>query len=191
MFPYRGNPKFNKCPNDIDYQIEADYSGLIAPGLANVAVAMGGKFGRLMNYGDGMYAGQFMGAMYAEAFFEKDLVKVIEAGSFTDAAARLDTPRSHVSRVIAQLEAELGVVLLEALHNRVPVVASRTGGITDIIDHDRTGVLVAPGDDAALAQALAADRPVLIEARVAPGGSARRAGLLAAMARAAEAAVGA
>jgi DNA-binding transcriptional LysR family regulator len=40
-------------------------------------------------------------------------VKVIEAGSFTDAAERLDTPRSHVSRVIAQLEAELGVVLLE------------------------------------------------------------------------------
>lgn len=40
-------------------------------------------------------------------------VKVIEAGSFTLAAERLDTPRSHVSRVIAQLEAELGVVLLE------------------------------------------------------------------------------
>ena len=36
-----GHPKFNKCPNDIDYQIEADYSGLIAPGLPNVAVAMG------------------------------------------------------------------------------------------------------------------------------------------------------
>lgn len=40
-------------------------------------------------------------------------VKVIEAGSFTSAADRLDTPRSHVSRVMAQLEAELGVVLLE------------------------------------------------------------------------------
>jgi LysR family transcriptional regulator for bpeEF and oprC len=40
-------------------------------------------------------------------------VKVIEAGSFTSAAERLDTPRSHVSRVIAQLEAELGAVLLE------------------------------------------------------------------------------
>ncbi|MDP1900157.1 MAG: 2-succinyl-5-enolpyruvyl-6-hydroxy-3-cyclohexene-1-carboxylic-acid synthase [Rubrivivax sp.] len=38
----------------------------------------------------------------------------------------------------------------------------------------------------ALAQALAADRAVLIEARVAPGGSARRATLLAAMAEAAE-----
>jgi 2-succinyl-5-enolpyruvyl-6-hydroxy-3-cyclohexene-1-carboxylate synthase len=43
----------------------------------------------------------------------------------------------------------------------------------------------------ALAQALAAERPMLIEARVAPGGSARRAGLLAAMAQAAEAAMGA
>jgi len=40
-------------------------------------------------------------------------VKVIDSGSFTAAAERLDTPRSHVSRVIAQLEAELGVVLLE------------------------------------------------------------------------------
>jgi hypothetical protein len=78
--PDSSHPKFNRCPNDIDYQIEADFSGLIAPGLPNVAVAMGEKFGRLMNYGDGMYAGQFMGAMYAEAFFEKDIVKVVEAG---------------------------------------------------------------------------------------------------------------
>jgi len=78
--PDSGHPQFNKCPNDIDYQIEADFSGLIAPGLPNVAIAMGEKFGRLMNYGDGMYAGQFMGAMYAEAFFEKDVVKIIEAG---------------------------------------------------------------------------------------------------------------
>ena len=78
--PDSSHPKFNKCPNDIDYQIEADYSGLIAPGLPNVAIALGEKFGRLMNYGDGMYAGQLMGAMYCEAFFEKDIVKVIEAG---------------------------------------------------------------------------------------------------------------
>jgi DNA-binding transcriptional LysR family regulator len=40
-------------------------------------------------------------------------VKVIEAASFTVAAERLETKRSHVSRVIAQLEAELGVTLLE------------------------------------------------------------------------------
>ncbi len=78
--PDSGHPQFNKCPNDIDYQIEADFSGLIAPGMPNTVIAMGEKFGRLMNYGDGMYAGQFIGGMYAEAFFEKDIVKVIEAG---------------------------------------------------------------------------------------------------------------
>jgi len=78
--PDCSHPKFNKCPNDIDYQIEADYSGLIAPGMPNVAIALGEKFGRLMNYSDGMYAGQFIGGMYAEAFFEDDLFKIIDAG---------------------------------------------------------------------------------------------------------------
>ncbi|HOX57626.1 MAG TPA: ADP-ribosylglycohydrolase family protein [Candidatus Paceibacterota bacterium] len=76
--PDSGHPKFNKCPNDIDYQIEADYSGLIAPGLPQFAIEMGEKFGRLMNYGDGMYAGQFVGALYAAAFFESDPVKIVE-----------------------------------------------------------------------------------------------------------------
>ncbi len=41
---------------------------------------MGGKFGRLTAYGDGMYGGQFMGGMYCEAFSEKDVLKVIGAG---------------------------------------------------------------------------------------------------------------
>ena len=78
--PDSSHPRFNKCPNDIDYQIEADYSGLIAPGMPNMAIWLGEKFGRLMNYGDGVYGGQFMGGMYAEAFFEDDPVKIVEAG---------------------------------------------------------------------------------------------------------------
>jgi len=78
--PDSGHPKFNRHADDIDYQIEADYSGLIAPGLPNVAIELGEKFGRLMNYGDGLYGGQFVGGMYAEAFFETDPVKIVEAG---------------------------------------------------------------------------------------------------------------
>ena len=70
--PDSGHPKFNKHADDIDYQIEADFSGLIAPGMPNVAIALGEMFGRLMNYGDGLYGGQFVGGMYAEAFFETD-----------------------------------------------------------------------------------------------------------------------
>jgi len=78
--PYSGYPTYNDHADDIDYQIEADYSGLIAPGMPQVAIELGEKFGRLMNYGDGVYGGQFVGAMYAEAFFEKDVGKIIEAG---------------------------------------------------------------------------------------------------------------
>lgn len=76
--PDSSHPQFNKCPNDIDYQIEADFSGLIAPGLPQAAIDLGEKFGRLMNYGDGMYAGQFVGALYAAAFFEREPVRIVE-----------------------------------------------------------------------------------------------------------------
>jgi hypothetical protein len=78
--PDSSHPSFNKCPNDIDYQIEADFAGLISPGLPNSVIALGETFGRLMNYGDGVYGGQFMGGLYAEAFFERELSKVIAAG---------------------------------------------------------------------------------------------------------------
>lgn len=78
--PDSGHPEFSKHSDDIDYQIEADYSGLIAPGMPNVVIELGEKFGRLMNYGDGVYGGQFVGAMYAEAFFETDIEKIILTG---------------------------------------------------------------------------------------------------------------
>lgn len=48
----------------------------------------------------------------------------------------------------------LGVVLLEAMNYSVPVVASNIGGITDIVQHESTGLLVPPGDEDALANAL-------------------------------------
>jgi glycosyltransferase involved in cell wall biosynthesis len=48
----------------------------------------------------------------------------------------------------------LGVVLLEAMNYAVPVIASEIGGITDIVQHERTGLLVPPGDEVALGRAL-------------------------------------
>lgn len=78
--PDSGHPQFNKHADDIDYQIESDYAGLISPGMPNSVIELGEKFGRLMNYGDGVYGGQFVGGMYAEAFFESDINKIIQAG---------------------------------------------------------------------------------------------------------------
>lgn len=78
--PDSGHPRFNKHADDIDYQIEADYSGIVAPGMPNTVIELGEKFGRLMNYGDGLYGGQFVGGMYAAAYFESDTEKIVRAG---------------------------------------------------------------------------------------------------------------
>lgn len=78
--PDSSHPKFSSRGNDIDYQIEADFSGIIAPGMPNAVIQLGEKFGRLMNYGDGVYGGQFVGGMYSEAYFEEDVEKIVEAG---------------------------------------------------------------------------------------------------------------
>jgi hypothetical protein len=78
--PASSHPKFHKGADWIDYQIEADYSGIIAPGLPNAVIELGDKFGRLMNYGDGVYGGMFVGGMYAEAYFENDIQKIVQAG---------------------------------------------------------------------------------------------------------------
>ena len=48
----------------------------------------------------------------------------------------------------------LGVVLIEALSYGKPVIASDVGGITDIIRHGETGLLVAAGDADALAASI-------------------------------------
>lgn len=48
----------------------------------------------------------------------------------------------------------LGVVLLEAMSYGIPVVASDTGGITDIVTNGETGLLVPPGDATALKTAI-------------------------------------
>ncbi|HUH12246.1 MAG TPA: glycosyltransferase family 4 protein [Longimicrobiales bacterium] len=48
----------------------------------------------------------------------------------------------------------LPTVLLEAAAAARPVVASRVGGVPEVVEHGRTGLLVPPGDPAALATAL-------------------------------------
>ncbi|HPQ96139.1 MAG: glycosyltransferase [Thiothrix sp.] len=48
----------------------------------------------------------------------------------------------------------LGVALLQAAAAGVPVIASRTGGIPEIVEHETNGLLVEPGDSAGLQQAI-------------------------------------
>jgi hypothetical protein len=75
-----GLPKYNAHANDIDFQIESDFIGLMAPGLFQSANALALRAGRVMNYGDGIYGGMFVSGMYASALFENDPRKVVEQG---------------------------------------------------------------------------------------------------------------
>lgn len=75
-----GHPKFNPHANDIDFQIECDFIGLISPGLPLAAEGMCNRAGHLMNYGDGVYGGVFVTAMYAAAFIENDVERIVELG---------------------------------------------------------------------------------------------------------------
>ena len=56
--------------------------------------------------------------------------------------------------VVPSIDEGLGLVAVEALLCEAPVVAFDSGGLRDIIQHEKTGLLVPPGDRAALASTL-------------------------------------
>jgi len=78
--PMSGHPLYNVHANDIDFQIEADFIGLMSPGLPRYSNLYCDRVGRVMNYGDGVYGGMFVCGMYSTAYFENDPRKVVEAG---------------------------------------------------------------------------------------------------------------
>ncbi len=45
-----------------------------------------------------------------------------------------------------------GLILFESFFSKIPIVASDTGGIPDVIKHEETGLLSPPGDEHALAK---------------------------------------
>ena len=76
--PQSGHPNYNLHADDIDFQIEADYIGFMCPGMPQTANKIADKIGHIMNYGDGVYGGIFVAALYAEAYFENDIPKIID-----------------------------------------------------------------------------------------------------------------
>ena len=78
--PLSGSPKYSYRADDIDFQIEADYVGFMNPGMIQNIITTSNKIGHIMNYGDGVYGGIFLSALYSAAFFENDINKIIETG---------------------------------------------------------------------------------------------------------------
>ncbi|MFC1607007.1 ADP-ribosylglycohydrolase family protein [Candidatus Latescibacterota bacterium] len=79
MPPESGSPEYNLHADDIDFQIEADYIGFMCPGLPQTANKIADTVGHIMNYGDGVYGGYYVAALYSQAFFEKDIPTIVES----------------------------------------------------------------------------------------------------------------
>lgn len=80
MPPESGHWLNNPHADDIDFQIEADFIGMMTPGMMNTANEYGDRIGHIMNYGDGWYGGAFMAGMYSTAFISDDIDFVIRQG---------------------------------------------------------------------------------------------------------------
>lgn len=78
MPPESGHWLNNPHADDLDFQIEADFAGLMSPGMPNTASEISDKVGHIMNYGDGWYGGVYVAAMYSLAFISDDINFIVE-----------------------------------------------------------------------------------------------------------------
>ena len=76
--PQSGYWKNNPHADDIDFQIEADFIGLMAPGMVNSATEIANRVGHIMNSGDGWYGGVFVSALYSLAFTTNNVDEIVE-----------------------------------------------------------------------------------------------------------------
>ncbi|MBL1408276.1 ADP-ribosylglycohydrolase family protein [Sphingobacterium faecale] len=72
-----GHWRNNPHADDIDFQIEADFAGLLSPGMPNRATEICERVGKMISSGDGYYGGVMVANMYAWAFLEREIKTVI------------------------------------------------------------------------------------------------------------------
>lgn len=99
----------------------------------------------------------FPGYEWFEADLRRSASELGIADHVTFAGYRDDIPACHARADIVLVPSRVepfGNVAVEALAAARPLVASRVGGLREIVDHGRTGLLVAPDDDEALAGAV-------------------------------------
>ncbi len=78
--PESGHWINNPHADDIDFQIEADFAGIMSPGMPNTALEICDRVGHTMNSGDGYYGGVFVAGMYTAAFIQNDIPSIVSKG---------------------------------------------------------------------------------------------------------------
>lgn len=78
MPPASGHWLNNPHADDLDFQIEADFIGLMCPGMVNSAMDVANRVGHIMNSGDGFYGGAFVSGLYSQAFITNDINNLLD-----------------------------------------------------------------------------------------------------------------
>jgi hypothetical protein len=97
MPPESGFWMNNPHSDDIDFQIEADYAGIMAPGMPVAAAHFADGIGHMMNYGDGWYGGVYVAAMYSLAFVSDDIDFIVRE------ALKMIPPQSKYYRCMSDI----------------------------------------------------------------------------------------
>jgi glycosyltransferase involved in cell wall biosynthesis len=98
-----------------------------------------------------------------QARVDEEALRARARAGAVDDRVRLTGPSDRIDDVLADTDVllscarnePLGLTVMEALARETPVVATRVGGVVDIVRDGETGVLVGPEDPQAIADAVA------------------------------------
>ena len=87
----------------------------------------------------------------------KALSRDLDLGDSVEFWGFLPDPRQAMAAcdavLVPSVREGLGLAAIEAMALQRPVIASNTGGLPEVVEHERSGILVPPGDAEALAEA--------------------------------------
>jgi hypothetical protein len=69
----------NPNANCMDFQTQADFIGLMSPGMLPTIKHYADIIGHMMSYGEGYYSGLYIAAIYANSFMTDDVEKIISS----------------------------------------------------------------------------------------------------------------
>jgi ADP-ribosylglycohydrolase len=78
--PQTGSRTYNEHWYSIDARIGTEVLGAVSPGLPQAALDLADRFGRITNDGFAVHAAEFCAVMYAQAFFEPNMVALVHMG---------------------------------------------------------------------------------------------------------------
>lgn len=103
---------------------------------------------------------QFWGPIHPEREYDREFLDQVSMRSWASYCG--NAQKEQIPEILSQasiltlpsLEDNCPMVVIEAMAAGIPVVASRVGGVPDLVEHGRTGLLHPPNDAAAMADAL-------------------------------------